>query len=361
MHPSEGDLRRYLDEELGEAARAAIEAHLQDCSRCLEALQSAWKGDSDKIADALRRRPLIPPRPRPTATDPDPARKAGLNLLFGLLALQNNFVDRDALLGALNTWLVDKSRHLGRILLERGALDTDTHALLEALARKHLDRHGGDPERSLASLSSLGPLRRDLENLADPELHASLADIISDRDTEPEPDATRTYPEGRTTAPAGRFRILRPLARGGLGEVYVARDEELRREVALKQIQERYAHDPQSRSRFVVETEITGGLEHPGIIPIYGLGRYDDGRPFYAMRFVKGTASRTPSIGSTGRRSRAATRATGLWSYASCWDGSSTSATPWRTRTAGVCYTATSSRATSCWARTARRWSSTGA
>src|SRR5256714_12348881 len=40
--------------------------------------------------------------------------------------------------------------------------------------------------------------------------------------------------------------------------------------------------------RFLLEAEITGGLEHPGIVPVYGLGQYADGRPYYAMRFVRG-------------------------------------------------------------------------
>src|SRR5262249_28753730 len=60
------------------------------------------------------------------------------------------------------------------------------------------------------------------------------------------------------------------------------------REVALKQILDKHADDPSSRSRFLVEAEITGGLEHPGIVPVYGLGTYADGRPFYAMRFIRG-------------------------------------------------------------------------
>ncbi len=88
--------------------------------------------------------------------------------------------------------------------------------------------------------------------------------------------------------PGGRFRILRPHARGGLGEVYLARDEELGREVALKEIRHTHAHDIQSRSRFMLEAEINGNLEHPAIVPVYGLGRYEDGRPFYAMRFIDG-------------------------------------------------------------------------
>ena len=95
----------------------------------------------------------------------------------------------------------------------------------------------------------------------------------------------RRAPPARATA---RFRILRLHAKGGLGQVSVALDEELHREVALKEIQDRYADDAESRARFLLEAEITGDLEHPGIVPIYGLGHYDDGRPFYAMRFIRG-------------------------------------------------------------------------
>lgn len=85
-----------------------------------------------------------------------------------------------------------------------------------------------------------------------------------------------------------RFQILRKHAKGGLGEVFVAFDLELHREVALKEIQERYADHDESRDRFLLEAEVTGGLEHPGIVPVYGLGRYRDGRPYYAMRFIRG-------------------------------------------------------------------------
>src|SRR5437868_4597411 len=116
------------------------------------------------------------------------------NLLFGFLALQNNFIPREELIAAVSVWLADKSR----------------------------------------------------------------------------------------------FRIVRPYAEGGLGQVFVAQDLELNREVALKEIKFNRADDPDSRSRFVLEAEITGGLEHPGIVPVYGLGQYSDGRPFYAMRFIRG-------------------------------------------------------------------------
>lgn len=116
-----------------------------------------------------------------------------------------------------------------------------------------------------------------------------------------EPDATIAHPasdsaedrERTDTAPAlpgeeRRYTVLRSHSRGGLGEVFVARDEQLKRPVALKEIQARHASDLAARSRFLLEAEVTGGLEHPGIVPVYGLGCHADGRPFYSMRFIEG-------------------------------------------------------------------------
>src|SRR5438128_819976 len=120
---------------------------------------------------------------------------------------------------------------------------------------------------------------------ADPELSAAVAGLGSGS---ADADRTVTYSVGTATSDGQRFRVLRPHARGGLGAVFVALDEELHREVALKQILDHSADDPISRTRFVLEAEITGGLEHPGIVPVYGLGTYADGRPYYAMRFIRG-------------------------------------------------------------------------
>ena len=106
------------------------------------------------------------------------------------------------------------------------------------------------------------------------------------------PSATATEDTARPSPPSPgdghRFKVLRPHAQGGLGAVFVALDGELHREVALKQILDSHADDPVSRRRFLLEAEITGGLEHPGIVPVYGLGTYADGRPYYAMRFIGG-------------------------------------------------------------------------
>jgi hypothetical protein len=110
-------------------------------------------------------------------------------------------------------------------------------------------------------------VRAALADIADAEVQASLGHLTTPS-APAAPDAGQepaTVSVGPPTAQGSRFRILRPHAQGGLGEVFLAHDEELHRQVALKQMQERHADDPSSRARFLVEAEITGGLEHPGI------------------------------------------------------------------------------------------------
>src|SRR5262245_57933056 len=85
-----------------------------------------------------------------------------------------------------------------------------------------------------------------------------------------------------------RYRPQRLHARGGLGEVHVAADAELGRTVALKRIRDDRLAEAGSVHRFLREAEITARLEHPGIVPVYGLVPDEDGQPCYAMRLVEG-------------------------------------------------------------------------
>ncbi len=217
-----------------------------------------------------------PQVPRPTADR---------NLLFGILALQVDFVSREDLLRVMHGWVLDKTRPLGQILIEQGSLSPPRRQLLDELVAEHLRAHQDDPRQSLAAVATPATVRQDLESVADADVQASLTGLTAAAATTP----AATGP-GRPRLPAAgpRYRVLRPHARGGLGEVFVAEDHELRREVALKEIRPQFAHDPHCRQRFVREAEVNGRLEHPGIVPVYGLGHYEDGRPFYAMRFIQG-------------------------------------------------------------------------
>jgi eukaryotic-like serine/threonine-protein kinase len=183
----------------------------------------------------------------------------------------------------------------------RDAPEPGRAALLRALLELELELRRGVGERP------------DREEYRERFLeHAELVDAVFDADAaastagstalhraQPRPEAdsgaTSARAAGAPVADGPRFRILEHLpkggllAEGGLGEIYVAIDGELGRVVALKQIREQCANDPDRRARFVQEARITGTLlEHPGVVPIYGLGRYADGRPYYAMRLIRG-------------------------------------------------------------------------
>jgi tetratricopeptide (TPR) repeat protein/tRNA A-37 threonylcarbamoyl transferase component Bud32 len=89
-----------------------------------------------------------------------------------------------------------------------------------------------------------------------------------------------------------RFRELRPLSAGGIGEVTVALDLQVHREVAIKKLLADGHDDSAKRSRFLLEGQVTGALEHPGIAPVYALGVDDRRRPYFAMRLIRGDSMR---------------------------------------------------------------------
>jgi serine/threonine protein kinase len=88
-------------------------------------------------------------------------------------------------------------------------------------------------------------------------------------------------------APPG-YELLDTVGEGGMGIVYRARDLAMDREVAIKILQDKYAPDSTIAARFVEEAKITGQLQHPGIPPVYHVGTLPDGRPFLAMKLIKG-------------------------------------------------------------------------
>jgi hypothetical protein len=161
----------------------------------------------------------------------DPSR----DLLFGLLALQNGLIDQSQLVTAFHAWSRDKERPLAEHLVALGHLEPAHRPLLAGLASAHVDRHGGDAEKSLAAISSGRSTCESLASLGDRDIGASLAHVGSPS-THQDDDRTVTYAVGSATSDGQRFRVLRPHARGGLGAIFVALDAELHLEAALRQI-----------------------------------------------------------------------------------------------------------------------------
>jgi WD40 repeat protein/serine/threonine protein kinase len=217
------------------------------------------------------------------------------DLRLALLAVTTGAISPDSLIAALRTYEAERSQSLGQTLVEQGAVTAEEWSFLEGQLAAEIEQplDGGFRNQSTVSLSeALG------------RTEAGSGDRAPGLATEPcsetrregwDVPATQPFTSAEPgqigTAPTNldlRYRVLRSLAKGGLGEVFVALDTELNREVAIKLIQEQFAGSARSRARFVLEAEVTGGLEHPGIVPVHGLGQLHDGRPYYAMRLVRG-------------------------------------------------------------------------
>lgn len=86
-----------------------------------------------------------------------------------------------------------------------------------------------------------------------------------------------------------RYTLTQVYGKGGLGQVWLATDPALKREIALKRIRPGKDGSRDAQLRLIKEAQITGQLEHPNIIPVYELEHADNkGRPFYTMKFLRG-------------------------------------------------------------------------
>ncbi len=104
------------------------------------------------------------------------------------------------------------------------------------------------------------------------------------------PPVVLRAPEGESAPPvlqlgSHKYRILGELGRGGMGQVYLAFDQDLGREVALKMMR---ARSDAGTRRFIEEARVMAQLDHPNIVPVYDVGVAEGGRIFYTMRVVRG-------------------------------------------------------------------------
>src|SRR4029079_16828808 len=91
----------------------------------------------------------------------------------------------------------------------------------------------------------------------------------------------------------GRYEILREVGRGGMAMVYLARQTDLDRFVALKELGAFHASDPSFAQRFLRESRVAGSLSHPNIVTVHDYFEHD-GTPYIAMEYVDRGSPRPP-------------------------------------------------------------------
>jgi serine/threonine protein kinase/Flp pilus assembly protein TadD len=170
-----------------------------------------------------------------------------------------------------------------------GAPDPERILLLRHLVLLDVDYRrlrGEQPEAP--EYSSRFPLlsgRALAEALASPSRAEPAADKAELPDGMFKAETTVLPPPFKPQLRSNRYVIQQFHARGGIGEIWLAQDAEIGRQVALKRLRQKRE---EQQDRFLVEAQITGQLEHPGIVPVHDLGVDEEGRPFYVMSFIHG-------------------------------------------------------------------------
>ncbi len=218
------------------------------------------------------------------------------NLLFGVLAFQDEYIDLAQLAAICRAWAADKSRSIPQLLAERQWLSEPERDELERKVERKLKRFVGDVHATLGAVAD-GAVRDVLKQVNDPDISESLSSW---------PDSGHVLmetlvPDSQSSAKTfSRYTLTNVHGKGGIGQVWLAYDKQLNREVALKELRPDRSRGPDVWRRFLREAQITGQLQHPNIVPVYDLDRRvvpglttdRQEKPFYTMKLVQGRTLR---------------------------------------------------------------------
>jgi hypothetical protein len=177
-------------------------------------------------------------------------------------------------------------RDTAALLLEHGADPNagNDYAIPEHLQRPHIFVEKAMQPSAEPSRTPPPPQQLPETELTAPSNSPGTPDSTGpDAVTPPVPPPCAGPPEK-----VGRYRIASAIARGGVGIVLRAHDDTFNRTLAVKVLQGKYRGNADGAARFLEEAQVMGQLQHPGIPPVYDLGEMPDGRPFFALKLIKG-------------------------------------------------------------------------
>jgi serine/threonine-protein kinase len=223
---------------------------------------------------------------------------APTDLLFGLIALNNDLVAPAVIPAALRAQVHQPNRKLAELLVTQGSITPAHRDLVETLSGEYINRYGGDAGKALAALIVTPSARERLDQLGDHDMSAVSTSAASVGPTaEYDPDRRVKDPERTLPPPANAvlntklqiagYEILEVLGRGGMGIVYKARHQRLDRFVALKMIRAGSSARPEDLARFEAEAKAVAAIDHPNIVKIFEIGEYED-LPYFSLEFLAG-------------------------------------------------------------------------
>ncbi|MCF6284900.1 MAG: serine/threonine protein kinase, partial [Candidatus Hydrogenedentes bacterium] len=229
------------------------------------------------------------------------------DLIFGILACQLRLLSRGSLARSAFALSEEADATLSDVLLASKALSPEDHALLIRLVDNIIHAHRGDEKAALGTFGG--------DEAVEYAFAQSLTrDGATWNPAEDQTIAAENLPHGLpveiTPEPVGRYTGGSEYARGGIGRILLVHDEQIGRDVILKELLPRQDVSPTDETlsrlpagkspgspmrqsaammaRFLQEAKITGRLEHPSIVPVYELGLRKDGQLYYTMKLVRG-------------------------------------------------------------------------
>ena len=210
------------------------------------------------------------------------------NLLFAVIALQDDLIDQTQFADVCAGWALRLDRPLSDLLIDRKWITEQDRSDIERKLERKLAKNHGDVRTVLGAVAEI-EAREVLESIKNPEVRRSLHALAPARGHVLVETLVPPPPQRDSL----RYTLTRVHAEGGLGKIWIAHDGDLNRDVALKEIKSTTVPSPESWRRFLKEVQITGQLEHPNIVPVYELARRkEDDQPFYTMRFLRGQTLR---------------------------------------------------------------------
>ena len=186
------------------------------------------------------------------------------NLLFGAQALELKFIDVEQFTEACRAWASRKETPLADLLLERGWITPQDKSEVDRNLRETVDLHGGDVKTTLFQTSNW-TVRQALGEIDDSDIRETLQLVP------PSTEESRLQATLRLAETLSRYTLVRLHSEGGLGRIWVVQDEELNRDVVLKELRPDQAHHRDARLRFLKEAQVAGptrASQHcPGLHP----------------------------------------------------------------------------------------------